>query len=417
MAHLPTIEGISKAHENLKKVISPTILQKSIWLSEKYHADIYLKREDLQCVRSYKIRGAYNKILSLNEKERKGGVVCASAGNHAQGVAYSANLLSIFATIFVPRFTPLQKQQSIQMFGKAYVNLKICGDTFDETNAEAQEYAKTKQMTVVPPFDDLKVIEGQGTVAHEIINDANFKMDYLLVPVGGGGLISGMGIVFQEKSPHTKIIGLEPKGAPAMKQSLKKQKIITLDKIDCFVDGAAVKSVGKTNFSVCQNFLKQEDIYIIPEGKTCSTILELYNREAIVVEPAGALSIAALDLVADEIKGKNVVCVVSGGNNDIGRMEEIKERSLLYEGLKHYFIVDLPQRAGALIEFLNKVLEKDDDIVYFEYIKKINRAKGPILVGIETKQPNKQGHLISNMERYNYEFTQLKGRQLRQLLI
>jgi len=397
MSELVSVEDINKAGERLKGVVRHTPLDRNNNLSEKYNANIYLKREDLQVVRSYKLRGAYNLISSIPASELKKGVVCASAGNHAQGVAYSCNKLQIHGKIFMPNTTPKQKVTQVKMFGKNNVEVVLIGDTFDDSYYEAMKDSKEHDNLFVPPFDDTKIVAGQGTVAVEIIEDLKEKIDYLFVPIGGGGLAAGVGSYFKAISPDTKIIGVEPEGAPAMKEAFKQKKVITLEKIDKFVDGAAVKRVGDLNYKICSQVLS--DIVLVPEGKVCSTIIKLYNEEAIVVEPAGALSISALDYYKEEIKGKNVVCVVSGSNNDIGRMEEIKERSLLYEGLKHYFIISFPQRAGALREFLDEVLGPNDDITRFEYTKKNIKEEGPALVGIELKNKEDYDHLIERMNK------------------
>ena len=378
----PNVDSIFQAAERLRKVAIHTPLQPNINLSERFEANILLKREDLQTVRSYKIRGAYNKMAQLSPAAIEKGVVCASAGNHAQGVAYACRVMNIKGTIFMPTTTPNQKIKQVKMFGKEQVDVQLVGDTFDDAFAASIKFCEEKGATFVHPFDDLQVIEGQGTVGLEIFKDADVRIDYLLLAIGGGGLASGVSTVFRQLSPHTRIIGVEPEGAPAMETAFEQNEIITLEKVDKFVDGAAVRRVGDLTFEICRQNL--ERVLLVPEGKVCSTILQLYNEEAIVAEPAGALTIAALDFIRDEIKGKNVVCLVSGGNNDITRTEEIKERSLLYEGLKHYFIIRFPQRAGALREFLN-VLGPDDDITHFEYVKKTSREQGPALVGIELK--------------------------------
>jgi threonine dehydratase len=377
------LEEIKAAKENLHGIILETPCSLSINLSSQYGASIYLKREDLQVVRSYKIRGAYNKIKSLQTKEREQGIVCASAGNHAQGVAYSCHLLNIQGTIFMPATTPKQKIKQVELFGKDNVHIILEGDTFDDTYKKAIEFCEANNNVFVHPFDDEKVIAGQGTVGLEILEQLKEKIDYLFVPIGGGGLSAGVSTVFSALSPSTKIIGVEPLGAPSMKTSIAANQNITLDEIDKFVDGAAVKRVGDLNFEICKKNL--DDIVLVPEGKVCSTILKLYNEEAIVVEPAGALSIAALDFYQEEIKGKNCVCVVSGSNNDITRTEEIKERSLFYEGLKHYFLIQFPQRPGALKDFVTEILGLDDDITFFQFSKKNNRESGPAVVGIELK--------------------------------
>jgi threonine dehydratase len=389
--------AIETAAERLKGVVTHTPLSRNINLSEQYSCNIFLKREDLQLVRSYKLRGAYNLISSSSAQELKKGVVCASAGNHAQGVAYSCNLLKIHGRIYMPHTTPKQKLTQVKMFGKKFVEVILTGDTFDDAYAEAIAFSKKKGMLFVPPFDHPKIVEGQGTVGLEILEDFKNKIDYLFIPIGGGGLAAGVGSYIKEKSSSTRIIGVEPQGAPAMAESIKQKKVVTLSKIDKFVDGAAVKTIGDLNFRICSRIL--HDVALVPEGKVCSTIIKLYNEEAIVVEPAGALSIAALDQYKKELKGKNVVCIVSGSNNDLGRMEEIKERSLIYEGLKHYFIVSFPQRAGALREFLDEVLGPNDDITRFEYTKKNIKEEGPALVGIELKYKEDYDKLLARMNK------------------
>lgn len=404
----PNVDDIFKAAERLRKVAIHTPLQPNLNLSERYEANILLKREDLQIVRSYKIRGAYNKMAQLESESISKGVVCASAGNHAQGVAYACRLMGIKGTIFMPTTTPNQKVKQVKMFGKEQVDVQLVGDTFDDAFAASLKFCEEQGATFVHPFDDLKVMEGQGTVGLEIFKDADVKIDYLLLAIGGGGLASGVSCVFRQLSPHTKIIGIEPTGAPAMKNSLEKGELVTLEKVDKFVDGAAVKRVGDLTFEICRENL--EKVLVVPEGKVCSTILQLYNEEAIVAEPAGALTIAALDLIKDEIKGKNVVCLVSGGNNDITRTEEIKERSLLYEGLKHYFIIRFPQRAGALREFLT-ALGPDDDITHFEYVKKTSREQGPALVGIELKNKDEFEPLLERMKQTRIPYEYINDRQ------
>lgn len=415
-SHTPSIEDIGFAREKLRGVVMHTPLMKNLNLSAYFDANIYLKREDLQVVRSYKIRGAYNKISSLSIEEQKKGVVCASAGNHAQGVAYSCEKLRIKGTIFMPCTTSRQKVKQVEMFGKDSVEVVLTGDTFDDSYDKARNYALQYQKAFVHPFDDHKVIEGQGTVGLEILEDADSTIDYLFVPIGGGGLASGVASAFKKISPATKIIGVEPEGAPAMKTSMDRDENTALENIDNFVDGAAVKKVGDLTFDICKHLL--DDVILVPEGKVCSTILKLYNEEAIVAEPAGALAISALDYYAEKIKGKNVVCIVSGSNNDITRTEEIKERSLLFEGLKHYFIVRFAQRAGALREFVDHVLGPGDDIVHFEYSKKTSREKGPALVGIELQNREDFEPLIVRMQKKNivYEYMNHKTDLLQYLI-
>ncbi|MDH5367136.1 MAG: threonine ammonia-lyase IlvA [Cyclobacteriaceae bacterium] len=394
------LKEIRKAYSVLKDVVVHTPLVQNINTSGKHECLVYLKREDLQVVRSYKIRGAYNKLKSLTQEELKNGIVCASAGNHAQGVAYSCSKLKVKGTIFMPTTTPKQKINQVKMFGEEWVEVKLIGDTYDDSYQAALTCQKEHNLAFIHPFDDEKVIEGQATVGIEILEDADFEIDYLIVPVGGGGLASGVSSVFKELSPKTKIIGVEPLGAAALNASLKNGYNTTLNDIDKFVDGAAVQRVGDLTYDICKNLL--DDVISVHEGKVCSTILELYNKDAIVVEPAGALTLAALDQLKDKIKNKNVVCVVSGSNNDISRMQEIKERSLLYEQLKHYFIVNFPQRAGALREFLLNVLGPTDDIVHFEFSKKTNKENGPAVVGIELKNKKDFAPLIKKMKEFNF---------------
>ena len=391
-----SLEKIYKAQESIKGVVEQTPLVYMKNFSERYEATIYFKREDLQIVRSYKIRGAYNKIQGLTKEELKNGIVCASAGNHAQGVAFACQKLKVVGTIFMPVTTPHQKIDQVRMFGREFVDVRLFGDSFDDSQLAADKFCKSGKSTFVHPFNDLDVIAGQGTVGLEILNDIAKEVDYLFLPVGGGGLASGVSSVFKSLSPKTYIMGVEPKGAPSLTVSLKNKRNTTLEHIEKFVDGAAVKRMGDLTFEFCRDLLDGTDT--ICEGLICSTILKVYNENALVVEPAGALSIAALEKHKEKIKGKTVVCVVSGGNNDITRMEEMKERALLYEGLKHYFIIKFPQRAGALKEFVVEVLGPNDDIAYFEYTKKHNRAKGPAVVGIELESKDDFVPLVTRMK-------------------
>ena len=394
------------AAERLKKIINRTPLGYNHNLSKKYSCNVFLKREDLQVVRSYKLRGAYNMMSSLSDEQLKRGVVCASAGNHAQGFAYSCKQLGCKGVVFMPVITPNQKVSQTKMFGEDFIEIKLIGDTYDECSVAAKKFTEENNLTFIPPFDDYKIIEGQGTVGVEILEELS-KVDYVFVPVGGGGLSAGVGTFFKSFSPNTKIIGAEPEGAPSMLRALEAGHPVFLEDIDQFVDGAAVKRVGDITFSICREVL--DDMHLVPEGKVCTTILKLYNEDAIVAEPAGALAIAALDDYAEQIKGKNVVCILSGGNNDIDRMQEIKERSLQYEGLKHYFLIRFAQRPGALKEFVNQVLGPTDDISRFEYIQKHNKESGPALVGIELKSRKDYDLLLQNLSRYNVKFTELKN--------
>jgi threonine dehydratase len=405
-----------KAYEILKPVVTRTALQKSIPFSAEFNANVFLKREDLQIVRSYKIRGAYTKMISLTTDEKAKGIVCASAGNHAQGVAYSCQLLGIKGTIYMPVTTPKQKVKQVKLFGKEFVNIVLVGDTFDDSYHEALQFSNENQVVFIHPFNDEKVIAGQGTVALEILEDINLPIDYLFVPIGGGGLSAGMVSVFEFLSPHTKIIGVEPEGAPAMKRAIAQNKVVKLDKIDKFVDGAAVQAVGNITFDLVKNRL--HDIVLVPEGKVCTTILSLYNDQAMVVEPAGALSIAALDSYKDEIANKNVICVVSGSNNDILRTEEIRERSLFYEGLKHYFLIEFPQRPGSLKLFVSQILNEGDDITHFQFSKKNQKEFGPAVVGIEIQQKENIQNIFKNLEKLNFSYRYLNdNKDLYTLLI
>ncbi|MBI1342244.1 MAG: threonine ammonia-lyase [Terrimonas sp.] len=407
---MDTLTNISSALEfnkaalRLKRVVNRTPLQYNQNLSRKFDCAVYLKREDLQVVRSYKLRGAYNMISSLSAEALQKGVVCASAGNHAQGFAYSCKVLGIKGVVFMPIITPNQKVSQTKMHGEDKIEVRLVGDTFDDCAIAAKKFTLENEMTFIPPFDDHRIIEGQGTVGLEILEDLP-DIDFLFVPVGGGGLSAGVGAYFKTYSPGTQLIGLEPEGAPSMFKALQAGHPVLLDSIDSFVDGAAVKRVGDVTFPICREVL--DDMHLVPEGKICSTILQLYNEDAIVVEPAGALSIAALDDYAAAIRGKKVVCVVSGSNNDIDRMQEIKERSLQYEGLKHYFLIRFAQRPGALKEFVNHVLGPDDDITRFEYMQKHNKETGPALVGVELKQRKDYDALLDNLNKYQINYTEL----------
>jgi len=396
LADLFDIKDIQKAKDIVRDVALITPLQRNERLSEQYDANVYLKREDLQPIRSFKLRGAYHKIYKLSDAERKLGIVCASAGNHAQGVALACNKLGIKGTIFMPVPTPKQKLNQVRMFGGENIETRLVGDTFDDAYAAAQSFKDQSKSIFIHPFEDKDVVKGQATLALELLEQSQDPIDYILVPIGGGGLISGVLHVFKTLSPNTKVIGIEPEGAPAMQQSLENGKNTELNSIDPFVDGAAVRKVGDDAYNLCDNYL--DKLVLVSEGKICQSILKLYNREAIVVEPAGAMSTASLKMIGEEIKGKNVICLICGGNNDITRMAEIKERALLEAKLLHYFIVRFPQRAGALKEFVADVLGPKDDITFFEYSKKNNRSNGPAVVGIELKNPDDFDPLVKRMK-------------------
>ena len=414
--YFPTTEAIDKAAAVLSEILEPTPFKKNNNLSDIYDAEVYLKREDLQIVRSYKIRGAYNKIRSLSPDALQNGIVCASAGNHAQGVAFSCNKLKIMGSIFMPVTTPKQKIEQVRMFGKEFIDIVLTGDTFDAANSAAIEYSQKNGKTFIPPFDDPKVMEGQGTIGREIMEQAKEKLDYIFVPIGGGGLASGLGSYIKAVSPETKIIGVEPGGAPCMKAAIENGGLVELEEIDKFVDGAAVKKAGSLTYEVCKDVL--DDIIVVPEGAVCTMIIQMYNKSAIVVEPAGALSTAALRFYADKIKGKKVACIVSGSNNDITRMEEIREKSLLYEGLKHYFIINFPQKRGAIVSFINNIIGPSDDLVLIQYMKKTNKNFGPALIGIELAAKEDFEPLIQRMEANGVQYEYInENNQLFEILI
>ncbi|MGE7664434.1 threonine ammonia-lyase IlvA [Ureibacillus composti] len=410
------VESILRAHHLLKDVVLHTPLIKNEYLSEKYSANIYFKREDLQHVRSFKLRGAYYKIKKIENDARTSGVVCASAGNHAQGVAFACAHLNIKGAIFMPLTTPKQKIDQVRMFGRNKVEIILAGDTFDDSAAAAMEYCDEHEMIFIHPFNDLDIIAGQGTVAVEVMNDIEAPIDFIFGGIGGGGLMSGIAAYVKNLSPTSQVIGVEPAGAASMKAAFENNGPTTLEKIDKFCDGTAVQCIGNLTYEICKQYL--DDIVLVPEGKVSTTILDLYNKHAIVAEPSGALPVAALDLYADQIKGKTAVAVITGGNNDISRMQEIREKSLLFEGLLYYFIVNFPQRAGALRQFLTVVLGPNDDITTFEYTKKNNKESGPALVGIEVSKPEDYEGLIDRMRVNGFEFTEInKDSQLFNLLV
>jgi len=409
MSRYPSLQGVLEAADRLEGLTRLTPLEKNKRLSALTGASVFLKREDLQLVRSFKIRGAYNKIASLTAKEKNMGIVCASAGNHAQGFAFSCQELEINGEVFMPATTPQQKISQVRMFGGDFVNIVLIGDTYDACQKVALESAKNSGKIFIHPFDDPLVIEGQATLALEMIEQYSEVLDVLLVPIGGGGLVSGVITVFKERSPQTKIIGVEPEGAPSMQKALASGKRIALKEMDGFVDGAAVRQVGKLPFEICKSHL--DELLTVPEGKICQTILDLYNKEGIVAEPAGAIAIAALDIISDQLKNKRVGVLVCGGNNDVFRMPEIQERALLYTGLKHYFLIDFPQRSGALKQFVTQILGSEDDITHFEFSKKNFRNNAPAVVGIELKNAADLTLLVERMKKHNFKFDYLNDKQ------
>jgi threonine dehydratase len=389
-----SISQSRSAAETLYSVITPSPLIYNPRLSQKYQAHIWLKREDTLPVRSFKIRGAFNKMATMGRDQLSLGIVCASAGNHAQGVAYSCALLQVQGTIFMPSTTPQQKISRVRHFGGDWITVVLTGDRFDDAQISAIQFATERGLPFIHPFDDIDVIAGQSTVALEILDEIKEPVDYIMAPIGGGGLMAGIVSVFNKISPHTRIVGVEAKGAPAMYESLASGFPVQLTQIDPFADGIAVRKIGGLAFNICKNDL--EEVILVPEGHICSTLLELYSEEALVTEPAGAIGIAGLEYVKEKIRHKNVVVVVSGGNNDIARTEDVRERALLFEGRKHYFLIRFPQRAGALKEFLD-VLGPGDDITHFQYTKKNNRDTGPALVGLELTDKHQLDTLMAGM--------------------
>jgi len=398
------LQGVRDALDALAPILPPTPLQVNQFLSDRYGCNIYLKREDLTPVRSYKIRGAFNFFReALVADSPPAGFVCASAGNHAQGFSYACHYFNKSGVVFMPVTTPQQKIDKTKAFGQGHVEVHLVGDTFDVCNRAALAYAEQNGCLMVPPFDHADVIEGQATVGLEILDAAIFDVDVLIVPVGGGGLSSGLVEVFRELSPKTEIKFVEPVGAPSLKTSLEAGKHVVLENINTFVDGAAVAAIGALNFERLKH-VDPSSVLLINEDALCETIFEFLNVEGIVLEPAGALTIDALrQLPADYLKGKNVVCVTSGGNFDFERLPEVKERALKAAGLKKYFILRLPQRPGALKDFLN-ALGPDDDIARFEYLKKSARNFGHILIGIEAKNTASFPLLFKRMDELGYTY-------------
>ncbi|MFD1466750.1 threonine ammonia-lyase IlvA [Hymenobacter caeli] len=405
-----TLENVEAAARRLKGVITKTPLLLNLGLSRTYDATVLLKREDLQVVRSYKIRGAYNKIATLPLTVPAREIVCASAGNHAQGVAYACQLLGLRGDVFMPAQTPAQKVDKVRLFGKDLVDIHLIGRTFDDCYQAAQAFCDARGSTFVHPFDDLAVVEGQATVGLEILKAAHHQpIDFCFLPIGGGGLASGVASVFRQLSPLTRLVGVQPLGAPSMHDAIRAGRRQALASLDTFVDGAAVKCPGELTFEICQALL--DEVHLVPEGQVCEDLLKMYNEEGMVLEPAGTLTISALHAYADQIRSKTVVCVVSGSNNDITRMEDIKERAQRHQGLKHYFMVTFNQAPGALRRFVNNVLAEGDDIIQFQYIKKNNKEKGPVFIGVEVKNPHDVEGIKARMAAEGFGFEYLNGKQ------
>ncbi len=390
-----TAATIEKAAERLAGVVTRTPLEPSARLSSRVDAQVWVKREDLQTVRSYKIRGAYNFIVQLDEATRALGVVCASAGNHAQGVAYACRRLGANGRVYVPGTTPRQKRERIATLGGAHIEVIVVGETYEDAFAAANEDAQRTGATLVPAFDDIRTVAGQGTVASEVIEQLGFVPDVVVVPVGGGGLLAGVGSWLRERHPDVRVVGVEPAGAACMAAALAAGHPVRLPELDSFVDGAAVREAGAVTYPLIRD--SGAELTAVPEGAICTEMLAMYQSDGIIAEPAGALAAASLGSVVQVEPGQTVVVVVSGGNNDVSRYGEILERSLMHEGLKHYFLVGFPQEPGALRRFLEQVLGPEDDITRFEYVKRTNRELGPALVGVEIARPSDLPGLLARM--------------------
>jgi threonine dehydratase len=399
-------EAVENAVRRLDGIALRTPLQQNLRLSERTGAEVWLKREDLQIGRSYKLRGAYNLIVQLDETAKKAGVVCASAGNHGQGLAYSCHTLDVHGRVYVPRTTPRQKRDRIAALGGSQVEVIVTGDTYDDAAAAALAEATQTGSTLVPAFDDPRTVAGQGTVAVELVDQLGRAPDVLVVPVGGGGLIAGVTTWLAERHPGVRVVGVEPAGAASMAAALAAGEPVTLPHVDSFVDGAAVRRVGDVTLPLVE--ASGVAMISVPEGLVCSEMLELYQTDGLIAEPAGALSAAALGHGVEVRPGETVVCLLSGGNNDVSRYGEILERSLVHEGLKHYFLVTFPQEPGALRQFLDGVLGSDDDITLFEYVKRNNRETGVALVGIEIGRPDDLPGLLARMDAALLDIERIK---------
>ncbi|WP_020391693.1 threonine ammonia-lyase IlvA [Kribbella catacumbae] len=399
-------EQIEAAVRRLHGVAARTPLQRNLRLSARTGAEVWLKREDLQIGRSYKLRGAYNLIAQLDDVSKKAGVVCASAGNHGQGLAYSCHTLDVHGRVYVPRTTPRQKRDRIAALGGQQIEVIVTGDTYDDAAAAALAEAVATGATLVPAFDDPRTVAGQGTVAIELVEQLGEAPDVLVVPVGGGGLIAGVATWLKQRHPGVRVVGVEPGGAASMAAALAAGEPVTLPHLDSFVDGAAVRRVGDVTLPLVS--AAQVEMTSVPEGLVCSEMLELYQTDGLIAEPAGALAAAALGTAVEVKPGETVVCLLSGGNNDVSRYGEILERSLVHEGIKHYFLVTFPQEPGALRQFLDGVLGPDDDITLFEYVKRNNRETGVALVGIEIGRPTDLTGLLDRMEAAPLDIERIK---------
>ncbi len=387
--------AVDAAAERLRAVLSPTPVQRNDRLSARVAGTVWVKREDLQPVRSYKVRGAYNFIAQLDGDERGRGVVCASAGNHGQGLAYACRALGVHGRVYVPRTTPRQKRDRLAVLGGDTVRVEVVGDTYDDASEAALRDATATGAVLVPAFDDPRTIAGQGTVVAEAFGQLEDIPDVVVVPVGGGGLLAGTVAWLRERHPQVQVIGVEPAGAPSMAAALAAGRPVVLEQIDTFVDGAAVRRVGDATFAVVRE--SGVTMVDVPEGRVCAEMLELYQADGVIAEPAGALAPAALGQPVTPQPGATTLVILSGGNNDVSRYAEVVERALVHEGRKHYFLVEFPQEPGALRTFLDEVLGPDDDITLFEYVKRNNRETGPALVGIELGAPDDLQPLLERM--------------------
>jgi len=391
---------IDAAAKRIASVVARSPLQFSERLSEATGATVYLKREDLQAVRSYKLRGAHNLLMQLSDDEIAAGVVCSSAGNHAQGFAMACRSMGIHGRVYVPIKTPKQKRDRIRYHGREFIELIAVGQTYDAAAAAALDDVARTGATLVPPFDDPRTMAGQGTIAAEILDQLEGEPDLVIVPVGGGGCIAGITTYLAERTTGTSVLGVEPAGAAAMIAALAAGEPVTLDHVDQFVDGAAVNRAGTLTYAALAAAGDMVSITTVDEGAVCTAMLDLYQNEGIIAEPAGALSVAAL-MEADVEPESTVVCLISGGNNDVSRYNEVLERSLVHLGLKHYFLVDFPQEPGALRRFLDGVLGPGDDITLFEYVKRNNRDTGEALVGIELSSAADLEGLLDRMKAFD----------------
>jgi threonine dehydratase len=389
-------ELVEQAAGRLAGVITRTPLEPNARLSSRVDARVWLKREDQQTVRSYKIRGAYNFIVQLDDATRARGVVCASAGNHAQGLAYACRRLGANGRVYVPGTTPRQKRERIATLGGAHIEVIVVGETYEDAFAAANDDAQRTGATLVPAFDDVRTVAGQGTVALEVVEQLGFVPDVLVVPVGGGGLLAGVATWVRERHPEIRIVGIEPAGAMCMAAAIEAGEPVRIPEVDPFVDGAAVRLAGTVTYPLVRD--SGAELTSVPEGAVCTEMLAMYQSDGVIAEPAGALATAALGHAVQVEPGQTVVCIVSGGNNDVSRYSEILERSLVHEGLKHYFLVGFPQEPGALRRFLDEILGPEDDITRFEYVKRNSRETGPALIGIEIARPADLPGLLSRLD-------------------